>query len=260
MMRLQLTLDHPPNQVLPINYQYLISSWIYRTLGNADATYAGRLHDLGYDFGSKKYKLFTFGPLVPVLYQIDQKNRAFILRKGPSQLQLSFFVDEALQKFVLGLFQNQQFVLRSGRFGAAMVVQEAITLPPPFFKTSMRFRTLSPVCIGAYEANQEHAQYRSPLDKDYAQLLLMNLWRKQQAISKKRIGVGEALLPLGRHGHFECLSKVRSKLITFKKNQYRGYHFDFSLTAPTDLLELGYYAGFGEKNSGVGMGMVQVLN
>ena len=59
-MRLELTLQHPPNQELPINYQYLIASWIYRTLGNADADFAKQLHNHGYDFGGKKYKPVSY--------------------------------------------------------------------------------------------------------------------------------------------------------------------------------------------------------
>ena len=58
-MRLKLTLQHRPNQVLPINYQYLISSWVYRTLESANAEFATQLHEYGYDFRGKQYKLFT---------------------------------------------------------------------------------------------------------------------------------------------------------------------------------------------------------
>ncbi len=39
----------------------------------------------------------------------------------------------------------------------------------------------------------------------------------------------------------------------------RGYLMDFELTAPVELLELGYFAGFGEKNSSLGFGCVEIL-
>jgi CRISPR-associated endoribonuclease Cas6 len=96
-MRLQLTLQHPPNQVLPVNYQYLISSWIYRTLGNADAAFAQQLHEQGYDFGGKKYKLFTFSNLRPKWFDLDKRNATFTLAKSPTTLELSFHVDEAVE-------------------------------------------------------------------------------------------------------------------------------------------------------------------
>jgi CRISPR-associated endoribonuclease Cas6 len=54
---------------------------------------------------------------------------------------------------------------------------------------------------------------------------------------------------------FEFLQygKSRSKLITIKPHKeaikVRGYLFDFRLTAPLDILEVGYHGGFGAKNS-----------
>jgi CRISPR-associated endoribonuclease Cas6 len=39
----------------------------------------------------------------------------------------------------------------------------------------------------------------------------------------------------------------------------RGYEFSFELTAPIELHEMGYNAGFGEKNAAAGMGLVQVV-
>ena len=130
-MRLQLTLQHPPNQVLPINYQYLISSWIYRTLGNADAAYAKQLHNHGYDFGGKKYKLFTFSTLRPKWYDVNKQQATFSLSKSPTVLELSFHVKEAVQHFVIGLFKDQKFELSSGRFRADLEVTGIEMLSPP---------------------------------------------------------------------------------------------------------------------------------
>ena len=36
-----------------------------------------------------------------------------------------------------------------------------------------------------------------------------------------------------------------------------GYQFDFFLDAPAELIRIGYYTGFGEKNS-VGFGCVGI--
>lgn len=35
-------------QVLPFNYQYPVSAWIYKVLGRADKEFTRMLHDLGY--------------------------------------------------------------------------------------------------------------------------------------------------------------------------------------------------------------------
>jgi len=68
-MRLKLTLRHAPNSILPKDYEYLISSWIYKTLWQANTEFATWLHNEGYDFNDRKYKLFTFSQLMPERYE-----------------------------------------------------------------------------------------------------------------------------------------------------------------------------------------------
>ena len=258
-MRLKLTLNHPPNQVLPINYQYLISSWIYRTLGNANAAYAIQLHNHGYDFGGKKYKLFTFSPLRPKWFDVDKRNATFTLAKSPTVLDLSFHVNEAVQHFVMGLFKDQQFELSSGKFLARFEVAGIEMLPPPVFESTMRFRLQTPLCVSTKMEGREQATYLSPEVKGYAGLLLNNLLRKQNALIPAGHIEWEGLPSIDFPYDFRILSRPKSKLISIKGSQIRGYLFDFELTAPKGLMEVGYFGGMGEKNSGLGFGMVKIL-
>ncbi len=256
-MRLLLTLEHSPNQVLPINYQWLISSWIYRTLEKADAEFSTWLHERGFGFQGKQYKLFTFSPLQPQRYQIDQKGRAFILTQGPTQLLLSFYIDEAMQHFIMGLFKDQRFALQSGRFTANFTVTGIEMLAKPVFAERMRFQLLTPLCISHQEEDKKYADYLSPEDDGYAQLLLQNLLHKQNALHPQ-LAATHSATDIDFPFDFQLCSTPRSKLLTIKGIQVRGFLFDFEVAAPAELLELGYYAGFGEKNSGLGMGMVRV--
>jgi CRISPR-associated endoribonuclease Cas6 len=40
---------------------------------------------------------------------------------------------------------------------------------------------------------------------------------------------------------------------------FKGFEFDFSLTAPVELMRIGYYGGVGEKNS-LGFGCCELVN
>ena len=235
----------------------MISSWIYRTLGKADSEYASKLHEYGYDFRGRKYKLFTFGSLKPKWYQVDRKRAAFTLVESPTILELSFYMDEAIQHFVTGLFQGQHFELSSGRFRGAFEVVGVEILPKPEFLDKMRFRLASPLCVSKNKEGYKHPQYLPPDDEEYEILLLQNLVRKQNALL---VGVPVNSTPTGldldfQHS-FKRLSPARSKLFSIKGTKIKGYIFDFELKAPASLLELGYFGGFGEKNSSLGMGMV----
>lgn len=256
-MRLELTLNHQPNQVLPINYQYLISSWIYHTLGSANAKFSAQLHNEGFGFGGKKYKLFTFSDLQPAWYDLNKRDKTFILAKSPTKLQLSFFVDEALQHFVVGLFKDQRFSLTSGRYRADFEVSSAEVLPKPDFSETMRFRLVKPLCLSRNTEDEKHAQFLSPIEEDYAERLIRNLMGKQKAISITTLPDSVTdRYTLDFPYHFKLLSGMKEKLYTIKGIDVKGYVFDFELRAPVELMELGWYGGFGERNSGVGMGMV----
>ena len=259
-MRLQITLNHRPNQVLPINYQYLISSWIYRTLGNADSEFARQLHNQGYDFGGKHYKLFTFSSLQPQWYDIDKQAKTFILTRSPTTIALSFYIEDALQHFVVGLFQDLKFTLSSGTaFQVDFEVASIEVLPKPAFQPTMRFSLQTPICISQDREGERYAQYLHPEDKDYATLLVQNLLRKQQAL--QAIPTSQANTPLALPVTlFRLLSTPKRSPRTIKNIKVIGYVFDFELSAPVELLELGYYGGFGEKNSSLGMGMGNLKN
>ena len=258
-MRLQITLQHKPNQVLPINYQYLVSSWIYRTLGNANSEFATKLHEQGYNFGGKQYKLFTFSALQPNWYRIDKQAKTFILVKSPTVIEFSFFIEDALQHFVVGLFKNQSFTLSSGTvFRVDFEVSSIEIVPKPIFQPTQKFQLITPLCISQDQAGERYAQYLSPEHADYATLLIQNLLRKQQALQPVPASEIEQPLPMPLYS-FRLLSQPKRSPRTVKHIKVIGYVFDFELSAPVELLELGYYAGFGEKNSALGMGMVEKL-
>lgn len=259
-MRLKLTLQHPPNQVLPINYQYLISSWIYRTLSQANSAYATRLHEKGYDFAGKTYKLFTFSTLQPRWFDLNKREKTITLAKAPTELILSFHMEEALQHFVVGLFKDQRFSLESGqRFKANFEITGIETLPCPTIEQTMRFRAITPICIKKNVEEKVHPDFLHPDDASYAELLFQNLLNKgsvslQQQYPNLQLQIAPDF-PLS----FKVLSEPKSKLWVVKGIKVKGWLYDFEICMPKKCLEVGYFGGFGVSNSALGMGMVQVL-
>lgn len=262
-MRLLIQLDHLPNRRLSFNYPYHLSSWIYHTLGQSDGPFAQWLHEKGFGYGVRSYKLFTFGPLQPTEYRIDRRRRHFIAVRPPTQLVLSFWLERAVQDFVMGLFENQTFTLGDRDTQATFHVCSVEMQHEPDFQPTMRYRTTSPLCLTRNVPGKRHPQYMEPDDEHFGSYLLHNLLRKQRAI---------AGVPAGTYGpddwpeapenyRFRLLTppdRIRSKMVEVKGIKLRGHLFDFELTLPPELHRLGYHAGFGEKNSAVGMGLVEV--
>jgi CRISPR-associated endoribonuclease Cas6 len=88
-------------------------------------------------------------------------------------------------------------------------------------------------------------------------LFFRNLLAKCKAANNHGLTLDET--QLGRC-QLKILNTPRSKLVVIKANttqetKVRGFTYDFEITAPAELIEIGYKAGFGEKNSmGFGFG------
>jgi CRISPR-associated endoribonuclease Cas6 len=272
-MRFKLTLESPFQQqnLLPLNYQYELSSWIYRTLNYGSEEFAEWLHREGYKNDYKNFKLFTFSNLIIPKYQI--KGDRMQIDSRINELFVSFYPIESLEYFVSGLFKNQQFNIGDKKTKAAFTVNNVEKLPEQEFNSTMEFKALSPILISYKNTeNQKYAEYKHPEDKNYGDLLVKNLVEKYNAFyatetnpaspAADRTGRVEPMDPDNLDYEFTPLSKPKSRLITIKsgtkqESKLRGYLYKFHLKAPAELIRLGYYAGFGEKNSlGFGCGEI----
>ena len=260
-MRFKLTLRINSRQrILPLNYQYPLHAWIYRTIQQADADFSRFLHDEGYASGSKKFKLFTFSPLRCKPYKIFQKEERIRFDGDEVALQISFMIDQAAEKFIMGLFMGQRFSLGDQISQVDFEVVRIEAQARPVFQETMRYRCLSPVVISVKEEGKDQPQYKGPEHPDYAKLFLNNLAEKYSVVPQLA-GITEASKD---DWQFRLLNKPRTKLIHIKQHteaatQVKGYEYDFELTAPAEVQELGFYAGFGEGNS-MGFGMCKKLS
>ena len=250
------------NKVLPINYQYPLHSWIYKVIQSADAEFSRFLHDEGYTLGYKKFKLFTFSPLTSRPFKIFKEEKRIGLYGEEVLLQISFLIDQAADKFIMGLFSGQQFSLGDRISQADFEVQRIEAQPRPEFAETMQYCCLSPVVLSRSEAGKAHAQYLHPEDEHYASFFIRHLAQKQASVPQLvREESGQEMET--DEWQFKLLNKPRKKGVHIKQHtpqhtQVVGYQYDFELTAPPEVHEMAYYAGFGEKNS-LGFGICEKI-
>ena len=249
-MRFKITFNRIGlKRTLPVNYQYYISAWIYRVVASADKSFADFLHNEGYREGSKNFKLFNYSPLdfgKPIL--LKEKN-LFEIKKDQILLNVSFFLSDAAEAFIVGLFRNQEVYLGDSFYGLELRVAQIERLSETELMESMHYRALSPVVISFKYPGSTYASYLSPDDKEYAQLFHKNLRNKFQAAPNMN-----PPLPDSYSFHFTFTGTPRSKLVTIKQgtpeqSKIRGYLFEFDLTAPREIHRLILSCGAGEKNS-----------
>ncbi len=260
-MRFSLVLERTGKKnFLPFNYQYELSSWIYKVISMADTDFSNFLHGSAFQSGTKSFKLFTFSNLDLRPFRIHKQHGRIEIIGKHAVLQISFMVDKAAENFIKGLFLNQQFSIGDKISNVDFCVSRIESESAPIFTERMVYRTLSPMCVSIH--GERHAQYISPSDREYESLLFANLIGKLKSMPLLHGNKSLQAVPEEESG-FSLLSEPKSRLISIKsftrdETRVRGYEFKFELRASPLLQEIGYYSGFGEKNS-TGFGCVEIV-
>lgn len=254
-MILKLTFDNPNPTVIPLNYQYYIGSWVYKVLEQGDADFARFLHETGYKLeNGRRFKLFTFSMLSIPKFIILKESSHLRIESTTFGLNIHFLLSEALQPFIVGLFQNQELTIRSETFK----VQQVECQPLEIKNASLRVRALSPIVISK-KKDDGREEYLSPTHPEYESLFFYNLMGKYLSTGQNVPADWSIAIPALKVLHPD---RVRSKLVTMKaghasETKVKGYLFEFEMQAPAKLMETGLLAGFGKENSwGFGCGEV----
>jgi len=248
-MRFKITFNRIGKlRMLPMDYQYYLSAWIYKVIGQADPEFSKFLHEHGYTSGNKLFKLFCYSPLnfgKPVLWK---EKALFEIQTDEISLNVSFCLAEAAEKFIIGLFNNQQVYIGDRFNGIDLIVKQIERMPDSAFSQTMSYKAGSPVVVSVKTENEKYPQYLAPTATDYAKLLQQNILNKYQSVPN------QPEIPEVEIFKFELKGTPKSKLITIKpytpeQSKVRGFLFDFKLTCPVEIHQVIMACGLGEKNS-----------
>jgi CRISPR-associated endoribonuclease Cas6 len=258
-------------QKLLFNYQYPLQAWIYKLIDQADASYAAFLHAKGYGVmnSSKSFKHFTFSSLlIPKIERPRPGDACMVLRSSEIGLIVSFYIDQAAESFIIGLFQNQKLSLYNRDYQADFVVERVETIPlniPETAYSTVRLRTLSPIVIA--EKIESMDQYLHPSDDQFSRLLAQNIVDKYLSV-QPTTGLGMDGLAAQQLVKFKLVSdykiKQRGMLVKEgkqdKQTKVIGFHnFEFDLSAPKSILEVAIASGIGKYSSTLGCGCCEVV-
>jgi len=260
-MRFTINLTRESQEaMLPINYQYELSSLIYKTIDRANSAFSAFLHQQGYLAFGNKFRLFTFSRLSFDKHKVIRASGRIHHIGKEATFEISFLVDRASEEFIKGLFMDQVIVLGDKFSQVTYAVAGIYGLTPPEFKEVMTYRSISPLFIRQKRADGGE-DYLQPSDKEFGNLLVRNLCSKTVAYASQREGEVAADLQI-LDFEFKALGKVYQNGVTIKQHSpYQtkliGYLFEFELKVSPSLQEIGYYAGFGHLGS-QGFGCVRV--
>lgn len=259
-MRFKIILQKVSGGKLPINYQYPLSSVIYKILAKGNAEYAQFLHEEGY---GKGYKFFTFSDLDLKFKRIDDRMK---LLDPNVKVNVSFHLPEASRTFVEGLFRSEEIAIADKKSKVQFVVQSILSKPPPLKEhkpneiISILTKPISPIVSGD-KLESENYQFLEPDDGRFISSLLFS-WRNKIAAAYNDDIAQEALLLAEIQTY---ANPWRSRLITIKagtpaETKIKGFiNFKLKLTAERRFLDLALNAGMG-LYSAQGMGCLGLVD
>ena len=165
-------------------------------------------------------------------------------------------VNEFLTQLAGGLLS--QGVLRVG--AATLPICQVEMLAAPVFSEvafidTVRFSCLSPI-VAALSLPDGRTRYLRPSDEaEFGEAVRRNLLRKHALLYGGP--PADDRFALTFDPAYLARSHGGTKLITYKNIGIVGAFCPFTVSGSTDLIRVGYDAGFGEKNAG-GFGMVEM--
>ncbi len=174
-MRIKLFIkQQKPGQIIPINYQYALSSFIYNTIASADSNYSKWLHDVGFLKNNKPFKFFNFSPLIIPKFELNT-DRLKILSDN-IEMYISTISNKSIESFIIGIFKNQELKIYDSKSEASFIIKYAEQVPYPDFAEYEEFKCLSPMVISkSIEYNGKISEkYLSPTEADFLQILKKN--------------------------------------------------------------------------------------
>ena len=242
-MQIIVKLKGEQELVLPIQYNHILQGFVYSAISPELAEF---LHERGYQFANRRFKLFTFSRLRGKYKLSQEKNQ--IIFSDKVELVISSPVDEFCQSLANGVLTKGYF-----KIGNNQVEVESISVQKKIIsQAKMVFKTLSPVVVYKTLLKPEGGKYTcylQPGEPEYNKLLTNNLQKKYSAFTGKEAPIEEVEVRKIGHLHLNVLK--------YKDTVIKGYSGRLELTGPVELLQMGLDAGIGSKNSqGFGCGYI----
>ncbi len=240
-MKYLLTFECSKPLVLPQQYNKILQASLLSWL--KDSAYTLFLHDIGYQFEKRTYKLYSFSNLMG-RYQID-KNRKKIVFYDNIQLYLSFYTEQS-HNLVLNNILNQAPI----RFGTHFCHLTHCELVREKNEPCIA-RTVSPITVHSTLFTQDGKRktyYYTPQEKEFSPQIRSNLVRKYNSFyGTDPDDMDFSITPLDQ--------KNKEATIVYDHFIIKGYNGRFLIKGSEPMIRMALLAGLGARN-GIGMGCI----
>jgi CRISPR-associated endoribonuclease Cas6 len=235
-MRITISLTSEKQVVLPFEHNQLLQGMIYRNLPPESAT---RLHQEGFLYQNRRFKLFTFSRILasPI---VDNYSKYFIFTKD-----IKFIIASPINWFMQDFAEyviKQEFVM----LGKNKLRPESINIHlPKTFPERVKITMLSPVTV--YSTLQtvdgrKKTYYYSPFEPEFSEQIEANIKKKFEILHSEKCYSPLSITPL-------FSGNKNERIITYKEFIIKAWEGVYELKGEPELIGVAYNTGLGAKNS-----------
>ncbi|WP_457644431.1 CRISPR-associated endoribonuclease Cas6, partial [Persephonella sp.] len=176
-MRIKLVLNGYKEFVeLPLHYNSIVQGILYRSLPKFLSEF---LHEIGFFYNGRRFKLFTFSRIFSEKFIIDRKKKK-IRYKNPITIYVSSGVSDITKNWGENFLKKEKINLGTNK----LFLESIEILEQPEFKEEILIKTLSPITVYRTFANEKKFyRYYTPDEREFCELLKENLRKKYSILS-----------------------------------------------------------------------------
>lgn len=240
-MQLIININLDKQLILPLNYNHIVQSIIYRAL-SVIPEYADFIHDNGYMNGNRSYKMFNFGQLKGE-YRIEGRNiifSNFVSLEVRSPLSM-------LINILKYSFETNGITFGEKTFNDILIEIYDYTIEDSEINIEMN----SPVTVYSTDEYMGNTYYYAPTDVEFSDMIDANFKRKYFSYYGVRPYSNVEIELLNNTAPRKMVTKYQGLYVNAWFGRYR-------LSGERKYLDFLYQTGLGSKNS-QGFGMFSLV-
>lgn len=240
-MQLKLTFKFK-DLILPINYNHTLHGVVTKWLG--DTNYRNFIHNQGYNYEKRSFKLYTFSDLLGKYQNLGDGRIKYINNAG---LYIASYDEDFLKFLIKNVIFEEKFTILNSK----IFIEKIETINTRIEENHVFIKTLSPVTIYSTFTTvdgKKKTHYYHPNDNEFSELIRKNLVKKYFSYHNT--------YPKNSSIQIKLVSKPELKIKRYKGFIIKGWIGLFKLEGPQELIKVALDTGIGSKNS-QGFGFVK---
>ena len=239
-MIVRINLTGEGNLVLPKSYNHILQAFFYR---NMDPVLSRFLHDIGFPYGKRRFKLFTFSKVIGKL-SLKNRKKGLLLFEPEITLYFSSPLMDIVSSSIRTFLRRDNLFLGRNRLSLS-----SIELVKPDVDGEITVRCLSPITVYKTPEGERRFHYLNPWQDEFYELIKKNLVKKYELVYSKSYGGELEIKPV------KVMKSYRKKVL-YRGTLIEAWEGYFKLCGDPEILRLALEAGLGAKNP-QGFGMVE---